>query len=128
MTAASCPQPCIAPFRGVNTQHGGSTPVVLIGGGANALSVARSLGGEGIKVYALNHITEYVPHSRYTEWVPLPAGDNFEETWANYLLGPESEHLRGAVLLSCSDVGIELIARHREALAEKFTLDESNPD
>lgn len=102
--------------------------MILIGGGANALSVARSLGREGIKVYVLNHATEYVTHSRYAEWVPMPAAEAFEETWANYLLGPESEHLRGAVLLSCSDVGIEVLAKHREALAEKFTLDESNPD
>jgi predicted ATP-grasp superfamily ATP-dependent carboligase len=43
-------------------------------------------------------------------------------------LGPESDHLRGAVLLAASDEAIELIAEHRQALSEKFTLDLSNPD
>ena len=128
MTAASCPQAQVTPLRDMSLKKGGTPPVILIGGGANALSVARSLGRDGIKVHVLNHVTEYVSHSRYAEWVPLPAGEDFEETWASYLLGPESEQLRGAVLLSCSDVGIELLARHREALAEKFTLDESNKD
>jgi predicted ATP-grasp superfamily ATP-dependent carboligase len=43
-------------------------------------------------------------------------------------LGSESDHLRGAVLLAASDEAIELIAEHRQALSEKFTLDLSNPD
>jgi predicted ATP-grasp superfamily ATP-dependent carboligase len=102
-------------------------PVILLGGGANALSVARCLGRAGIKVYALNVPTEYVRYSRYCEWIPaLPQGD-LEQTWESYLLGPTANHLRGAVLLSCSDPGIQLIARHRDELARRFVLDDSNP-
>jgi predicted ATP-grasp superfamily ATP-dependent carboligase len=44
-----------------------------------------------------------------------------------FLLGPESDRLRGGVLLACSDNAIEIIARHRSELSAKFILDESNP-
>src|SRR2546421_69400 len=56
MTAASCPQTRVAPFRDVTSKQGGTPPVIL------------------------------------------------------------------------SDGGIDIPARHRGGLAEKFTLDESNPD
>jgi D-aspartate ligase len=50
------------------------------------------------------------------------------EPWAAYLLGCESDHLRGSVLLAASDEAIELIAEHRQSLSEKFKLDLSNPE
>src|SRR5438876_10337968 len=43
-------------------------------------------------------------------------------------MGPASDPLRGAVLLAASDAGIELLLQNRDVLAEKFLLDESNPD
>ena len=101
-------------------------PAIILGGDANALSVARNLGAEGIKVYAINHDTSPVRYSRFCEWIPVPVNGNVSESWTKYLLGPESDHLRGAVLLTGSDDGIELIAKHREKLQEKFILDASN--
>jgi D-aspartate ligase len=104
---------------------GGLPPAIILGGGANALSVARSLGRLGAEVYAINEDSALVRYSRYCRWLAVP-GDA-PESWARFLIGPESDRFRGAVLLACSDDGIELIARHREALAAKFLLDESNP-
>jgi D-aspartate ligase len=101
-------------------------PVIILGGSANALSVARNLGAEGIKVYVINHATEIVRYSRFCEWIPVSMNGNVSDSWASYLLGPNSNHLQGAVLLACSDDGIELIAKHREKLLERFVLDESD--
>jgi predicted ATP-grasp superfamily ATP-dependent carboligase len=100
-------------------------PAIVLGGDSNALSVARSLGRQGIPVYAIG----YDPHlrfSRYCRWIHVPFHHSDEATWSDYLLGPESDGLRGSVLLACSDGALATIARHREVLAEKFLLDESH--
>jgi predicted ATP-grasp superfamily ATP-dependent carboligase len=100
--------------------------VILLGGGANALSVARSLGRAGVKVYALNAATAHVRFSRYCEWIPVEERDDPEAAWEEFLLGHQSQHLSGAVVLSCSDAGIQVLARRRNELARRFVLDESN--
>jgi predicted ATP-grasp superfamily ATP-dependent carboligase len=101
--------------------------VILLGGGANALSVARSLGRAGVPVFALNHPKEHVCYSRFCTRLPVPPGGSTEESWEGFLLGRESEGLRGAVLLACCDEGLEILARNREALRRKFLLDLSHP-
>jgi predicted ATP-grasp superfamily ATP-dependent carboligase len=100
-------------------------PVVLLGGGANALSAARSLGRAGVEVFIINDDTAYVRYSRYVQ--PIEAAGSDPDSWARFLTGRASDTLRGAVLLACSDDGIELIARHRDELSARFLLDESNP-
>lgn len=103
-------------------------PAIILGGAANALSVARSLGCAGIETYAINFPGELVRYSRFCKWLDIPKfPGTVEETWAAYLLGKESNRLRGAVLLAASDEAIDLIAKHRQALSEKFRLDLSNP-
>jgi D-aspartate ligase len=103
-------------------------PAIIVGGGTNALSIARSLAGAGIEVYAINDPQAMVGYSRFCKLVRIPKmAGTAEESWAAYLMGRESDHLRGAVLLAASDEGIELIARHRQPLCEKFRLDLSNP-
>lgn len=102
-------------------------PVVLLGGAVNAFSVARCLGRRGVKVYSLNPPGEHLCYTRYCTWIPDTVAGTTDEEWADYLLGPASDHLRGAVLLACNDAGLQTIARHREALGQKFLLDESNP-
>ena len=103
-------------------------PVVLLGGDANALSVARSLSRAGVAVAAIGLPNSPVRWSRFCRWISTDTQGDVQESWTRYLLGPESEHLRGAVLLSCCDDAIELIAHHREALSQKYTLDDSNVD
>jgi predicted ATP-grasp superfamily ATP-dependent carboligase len=106
---------------------GALPPVILLGGGANALAVARSLGRERIAAYSLNYPHEWVRYSRHVRAIALPATASPEQAWARYLTGPESEPLRGAVLLACSDAAIEILARHQGALAGKFRLDDCYP-
>jgi predicted ATP-grasp superfamily ATP-dependent carboligase len=108
------------------TGPGCDLPVILLGGGANALSLARSLGQEGIKVYAVNHPREHVRYSRFCTWIPVPIKGDLEDAWSGFLLGPQSDALRGAILLACSDAALTVIARHRERLEARFRLDESN--
>lgn len=96
---------------------------MVVGGGSNALSVARSLGRSGVTVYAINEPAAHVRYSRYARCIDLPAD---AESQARWLLGPESDHLRGSVLLAAGDAAIEMIAEHRDELAEKYLLDLSN--
>jgi D-aspartate ligase len=104
-------------------------PAIIVGGDHGSLSIARSLGAAGIPVYAINHPQSEVRHSRFCKWIDLPETNAVgTEAWATYLLGRESNPLRGAVLLAASDEAIELIAEHRQSLSEKFALDLSNPD
>jgi predicted ATP-grasp superfamily ATP-dependent carboligase len=103
-------------------------PVILLGGDANALSVARSLSREGVSVHAIGLTDSPLRWSRFGRWIPIKTHGDVQASWAQFLLGDDSEHLRGAVLLSCCDDGIELIAKHRDELSHKFKLDDSNPD
>jgi predicted ATP-grasp superfamily ATP-dependent carboligase len=115
------------PARRSPPRHPDATePVVVLGGGANALSVARQLGRLGAKVYSLNEPGAFVRHSRFCRPIDVP-GDDPKQAWADFLLGARSSHLHGAVLLACSDAGIELIAANRDALAERYLLDDSDP-
>jgi D-aspartate ligase len=110
-----------------NARHS-RPPTIVLGGSANALSIVRSLGRAGIPSYAINYPQAEVKYSRFCKWIDIPkTPGTIPESWAAYLLGHESNHLRGAVLLAASDDAIELIAEHRQALSEKFRLDLSNP-
>ncbi len=107
--------------------RGTPPPAIILGGAAgNGLSVARSLGGHGVKVYQLLDGPNL--HSRYASAIRLTPSSDRQAAWTQFLLGPQSESLRGAVLLACSDAGIELLIDHREQLAGRFTLDISNPN
>lgn len=108
---------------------GALPPAIILGGYAgSAISVARSLGTSGVRVYLLARADSPENYSRYIRIVPLPEEDPPTEVWTRYLLGPASDPLRGAVLLTCSDAGIEVLLRHREELARKFVLDISNTE
>ena len=103
-------------------------PAIVLGGSANALSIVRSLGRAGVTCYAICNPQVEVKYSRFCKWIDVSkTPGTVPESWAAYLLGHESNHLRGAVLLAASDEAIELIAEHRRALSEKFRLDLSNP-
>lgn len=101
-------------------------PVLILGGEANALSVARDLGRMGVKVFAVGESTSAARHSRYCNWIDLAGPGKAEEVWSAFLLGPDSDYLKGAVVLACSDAGLTVLARHREQLQKRFRLDISN--
>jgi D-aspartate ligase len=92
----------------------------------SAISVARSLGQAGVSVFLLDELCRAERYSRYVRHIRLPTGAPPEEAWADYLLGPQSERLRGAVLLACSDAGIEVLLRNRGELSQRYRLDISD--
>jgi D-aspartate ligase len=92
----------------------GAVPAVLLGGESIALSVARSLGARGVPVFALGHAGyDPVQWSRHcTSFTHLGSGEGVQERWLEWLeTGP-----RGAVVLPCSDDGLELVASRRPEL------------
>src|SRR4051812_21238028 len=93
-------------------------PAILLGGGCNALSVARSLGRTGVKVSCLNTPDAYVCRSRYC--TPIGAAGDNVASWGRYLLGPDAAPLHGAVLLACSDGELEFVAQHRTELSRHY--------
>jgi D-aspartate ligase len=100
---------------------------IVLGGGANALSIARSLGPRGVAVHLIG-TPRHLGRSRHCRYIDVPVGTaGVQASWLEYLLGPRAAHLAGAVLLPGSDDGIEAIARNRPALAERFRLDETDP-
>jgi len=106
---------------------GAPVPALVLGGGANALSVVRSLGRAGVPVFVINLPDSVVRHSRFARWVAVPEKGSAEDAWTNFLLGADSDYLTGAVLFACCDPALEILARHRSKLSEKFILDDANP-
>lgn len=103
-------------------------PVIVLGGDTTALSIARSLGRRGIQVHGVG-VAPWVRASRFLHDLPVtvPAGTRPEDAWAAHLLGPDvPAELAGAVVLAGSDVGLTAIAQHRQALAARYRLDESD--
>ena len=101
------------------TAPGAGPPAVILGGGTIALAVARSLGRRGVKVHALPDVdaADPVRKSRYivnhTPWHLSGSTTDCDPLWMKYLLDTEP----GAVVLPCSDDGLEFVARHRAELA-----------
>jgi D-aspartate ligase len=88
-------------------------PAVLLGGDATAVPVARSLGRAGIPVQALGGHLDPVRRSRHVlEFVEVGGGGDVQERYLEWLMGPAAP----SVLLPCSDEGLELVARNRDAL------------
>lgn len=101
-------------------------PAIILGGDFNALSVARSLFQAGIEVYALNYPNSRVCYSRACRRIRLKGRNPGPEAWEAFLLGQESDHLRGAIILTCSDEAIEILIRSGERLRDKFILEETS--
>jgi D-aspartate ligase len=90
-------------------------PAILLGGEVTALAAARSLGSAGVQVYSLGGRWDPVRRSRFcNEFVDLGTGNHLQERSLEWLTGAPA----GAVVLPCSDDGVELVARHRSSLLE----------
>jgi D-aspartate ligase len=88
-------------------------PAVLVGGGASALSAARSLSPLGVEVLALGDPrTSPVRYSRHCRrFVGVESGPDVQRRWLSELLA-----LEPGIVLPCTDEALELIARHRADL------------
>jgi D-aspartate ligase len=99
---------------------------IVVDGSQNALSVARGLVKLGAKVYCISEPGEPVRYSRSV--TRLEEAGACPASWERFLLGPESERLRGSVLLACSDRAVEIMANNCEALRNKFLIEEGDPE
>lgn len=90
-------------------------PAIVVGGGVNALSIARGLGRRGINVDVLADI-EAPNAARYSRYCRryLPMARPLQEHWLDWLTGAGAEE--PAALLPGSDEGLELIVRNRSRL------------
>ena len=105
-----------------------TTPVLLMGGMQNTLSIVRSLGRERVSVSVSSATDCLALHSRYcADTYPYPVGIAPGAFW-NELLLSEPKPLRGAMLLTCSDDAIEFVADNKEALRKHYVVDESIPE
>ena len=116
------------PVKWANSYKAVVPPVILLGGTANALSVAWSLGRRGIPVYALGPRTAHIRYSRYSQWIPVRENGDPQQDWMKWLLGDAAAALTGAVLLPCADDGVELTACNRARLAGRFRLIEGKDE
>ena len=88
-------------------------PAVILGGAANAVSVARSLGAAGVDVHAIGTDRSAVRYSRHcSHFVDLGGEGDVQARWLEWLAGGPA----GAVLLACDDDALELVARNRMQL------------
>ena len=103
-----------------------STPVLLLGGKENALSITRHLGGLGIKVRVSGPSNCWALHSRFcAEAMPVPRGQRQQDYWHALLLGNDGR-LNGHIVWALSDDAIEFVNSNRETLAARYILDESD--
>src|SRR5262245_23928507 len=86
--------------RPLASQAHRSLPVIVLGGGIIAVSVARSLGTAEIPVWALGDAkTDVVKHSRFcTSFVDLGSGTGVQERWLDWLC---SRQIGDAVVFPC---------------------------
>lgn len=106
-----------------------STPVLILGGKENALSIVRHLGSRGITVRVSGGASCWGMQSRHcAESFPIPFGRDAADHWHNLLLAPGGKPLEGHIILACSDEALEFLAEYRDALAPHYRLDDARPD
>jgi len=104
-----------------------STPVLILGGKENALSIVRRFGKLGIKMRVSGDADCWGRYSRYcAQSLPVPKGEAAADYWAGLLLSAKSQDLHGSLIICCSDVAIEFVAANREELARHYLLGEGN--
>ena len=90
-------------------------PAVLLGGNANTVSVARSLGRRGVDVTVYGNGHSHVRYSRFcARYVDVGRGPDIGDRWLSHLLARP----RDAVVLPCDDDALAMLARNRSALAQ----------
>jgi predicted ATP-grasp superfamily ATP-dependent carboligase len=106
-----------------------STPVMILGGKENALSLVRSLGQQGITMRVSGPAACWGMASRYChEAFRVPRERKASDYWYELLLGPEAKRLHGHILIPCCDDSIDFVARHSALLAEHYLLDDAGPE
>jgi len=103
-----------------------TTPVMILGGKENSLSVTRNLGRLGVTVRVSGPANCWGMFSRFcAESFPVPQGGPPDSYWKRLLLGND-RRLDGHIVLAMSDEAIEFLIENRDALATRYILDEAD--
>ncbi len=121
------------PSQNARSAHGraacAATPVLILGGLANTLSITRSLGRNGIRVSVSSRAQCLAFQSRYCKGrYPVPPGQDQKAFWQQLLLSGSDTRLHGYVILACNDEAIEFIVENRAALERHYLLEKNRPD
>lgn len=101
-----------------------STPVLIMGGRENALSLVRRFGAAGIKTRVTGPNDCWGMNSRFClEKFPVPKNQSEDEYWQELLLSETHPELQGSLLIPGSDVAINFIAKNRESLERRFMIE-----
>jgi predicted ATP-grasp superfamily ATP-dependent carboligase len=108
----------------MNGKEGGHGPAaLLVGGPFNALGAARNLAAHGVRVYVVDHepcVTRFSRHVRRFYKSPPPAR---EVEFIDFLVAlARQDGVGGSVLFLSDDARFEVVARHRERLAEHYRV------
>ena len=105
-----------------------STPLLLLGGKENGLSIARHLGRLGVAIRASGNPSCWAMYSRYcTQAFPVPRKEKQQRFWKTLLLG-DGHALDGHIILALSDDAIEFVNGNRSALEQRYKLDDADPE
>lgn len=106
-----------------------TTPVLVLGGRENALSLVRRLGALGITMRASGPADCWGMYSRHcASAYPVPRTVSDSEFWSDLLLSGKAPELKGSLIVYCSDSAIEFVARNRQALAKDYVLDHATSE
>ncbi len=100
-----------------------SVPVLVVGAQTAGLGVVRSLGRRRIPVVVLHYRSNDVAHLSCfaTESVRVPRPDHDETAFVRALLQMSAGY-GGGVIVPTSDEAVVAVSRHREILAQHFTV------
>jgi len=106
-----------------------STPVILLGGSASTVAVARNLGRLGVHITASGPGRCRTLHSKYCRTaLPVPAGKSSHEHWREILLSDQNPEMRGSIILAGCDEAVEFVEDNRDALKDWYILDDTDPE
>ena len=107
----------------MNTSQG----VIILGGVANAISLARSFGRYQIPVYFRHSTNSLVLRSKYVTPIKFDCNVNTRQDFERFLLNDASSRFHGSTLLACSDSGIEFLIDNKALLEKTYIIDIMNP-
>lgn len=100
-----------------------NVPAIVLSHKAGGLGAVRALGRRGVQVIAIaDQRTDLVLHSRFPAKSYLLSGNNDDENESELLQILSDLPDQGAVILTSSDLIVELISEHRQDLAPKYRL------
>jgi D-aspartate ligase len=105
-----------------------STPVLLLGGGSNGVSVVRNFNALGIQVSMSGDSGSWGLASRHCHKAyPIPAGKTQSDYWSDLLLTSD-RGLDGHIIIALCDDSIAFMCVNKAALEQRYILEGFDAD